>query len=237
MKTFCFCIPVRLGTFILSLMSTLSFALSTFAIFFQLRRLSNPPKSLLIPAIIYGGTTALWTILSLFGFIGTLLAKRSFVNAYRRSYIWALGLYIGMGVFYLIMLFTNKNEIQNDCIKALKNANNQNQESLCSDLVSTNRYIFLGIFIFQVLVSFWFYSIIAKYVEQLEESGYKNMGRNTRGGMSFYGNVGKSDGTGGPMPVYQPVTNPMASESKTGLVDDDDKYTDRDGAHYTVPYN
>ncbi|KAH8924513.1 hypothetical protein BT69DRAFT_1280495 [Atractiella rhizophila] len=256
-RHFLFCLPVRFGVFILSLFGFLGNALTAFGIFFQLRRLDSPPKSILIPAIVYGSIAAICSLLSLLGFFGSIFRNRRLVKAFAWAQTYQLGVYIATGVFYIVFLFTNRDKIERDCLKALDKVDNA--DDICHDLSSTNRYIFLAVFIVQIFIQFYLIHITRSYVRQLEETSYKAL-QTSRGfpTSTLFGNQPRSSVSGdrvpatpsGPMPSYHPIMNPGANSSRTGLVTgerkehygdekDDLERADDDGPYsspYQVPY-
>jgi len=205
-KTFLFCLPVRLGVLLLSLLGLAAYGLIAFGVFFQLRRLNNPAKIILIPAIIFGVASAISALSSLVGFIGAVFARRGLVKFYSRMLIWVFLFNTGVGIFYIVFLFTKKSQIENDCLQELVGVNNANK--ICTDVASTNRWIFLGAFLASVVIELYLLAIVRRYAAQLEETSYKYIRRSQA--TSLLGNQAgsRSVNDSGPLQPYNPIFNP-----------------------------
>lgn len=88
MKTFCCCLPTRLGVLLLSPL-TLCFAAacSTISLYALFRYLDDLALSQRICLAVIGFSTAFLALTSLFGFIGAIVAKRQCVSVYNLS-LW-----------------------------------------------------------------------------------------------------------------------------------------------------
>ncbi|KAH9829892.1 uncharacterized protein C8Q71DRAFT_393264 [Rhodofomes roseus] len=173
-RHFCFCIPVRAGVF---LFSVLSFLLSGFvsavtwyAVHLVLTKAdgyANVPKRSEIILIVVASIFTLMTLTSFFGFIGSITRNRRFVKSYSAmSIILFIASLVSSGLF-LWTLYTEKN-ITTDCV--VSNANNNLSIDQCDTHVSkAGKIIITVVLSVLILVHLYIVVVIRRYVEQLED--------------------------------------------------------------------
>jgi len=161
------CLPVRLGVFILALCMFLLSGLLAAILWFGLAadKITLDTRQKIAIGIV-AATMTVAAIISLFGFIGTIMRKHSFVSAYSSSLNWLLGVSLVVGIFYIVDLFRlPKQTFINDCING---STDQNTINTCQH-VSEVRFVAMGIIIVSWLLQLYECIIVASYVIQLQE--------------------------------------------------------------------
>jgi len=168
--TFLCCIPVRVGVVFLSLLGVLGgIAMAVFAII-QMKHspdTTGNKVSLIIQIIIY----ILLAILSVFGLIGAISRKRSFV----RSYLWMvfvhLLLSIGLGIYAIVHNFKDAPKYIDECVSG---SEDPSVLKSCEDGSKLFKGIMIAVFIFVWLLEIWACSIVNSYSNQLREEEVKD---------------------------------------------------------------
>jgi len=178
-RYFCCCIPVRLAVFITSLLAFLSSALSAGAFFWFVHAIDTRPDLLngtnvkitsgaRIGIIVAGVILSLIALISLFGFIGSVVRNRRMVRAYS-TLAWICFLFsVGLTAYSFYLVFAKSSVIQ--CY------DQDLKEVSCSSVLTTGRKIgFIVGSVIVLLIQLYICIVIGRYVEQLEdEQAYKN---------------------------------------------------------------
>jgi len=118
-RHFCFCIPVRAAVFIFSFLSFLATAAVAALAWFTTYEIDkknqtdpnfeNVTNSAKIIIIVIGGVFTVMSLVSLFGFVGSVTRNRRFVEAYS-SLLWVL-FFVSCAAsgLYLYFVFSGKN--------------------------------------------------------------------------------------------------------------------------------
>jgi len=191
-RYFCCCIPVRAAVFITSLLSFAGSALAAGAFFWLVHTIDTRPDLLndsqvkvssgaRIGIIVAGVVLAIIAVISLFGFIGSVIRNRRMVRAYS-TLVWICFLFsLALTGFTFYLVFSKSSLIQ--CYdKDLK-------EISCSSVLNTGRKVgFVISNVIGLLFQLYVCVIIRRYVEQLEdEQAYKSdFGLNNKKSTSYY---------------------------------------------------
>jgi len=162
-NTFLCCIPVRVGVVFLSLLGTLGgAAMAVFAII-QMKHspgTTGNKVALVIQIVIY----ILLAIVSVFGLIGAILRKRSFV----RSYLWMVFLHlllsIGLGIYAIVHNFQDASKYIDECASG---SDDPDVLKSCQDGSKLFKGIMIAVFIFVWLLEIWACRIVNSYSNQL----------------------------------------------------------------------
>lgn len=215
MRTFCCCIPVRLGVLLLSPLTTVVAALLAYTQLFQLIHYAAQYDT--FEKAIRGalaGITILIALASVFGFIGSLVAGRRLVSFYSNMLWVGLLAFVVVGAIEIWQLFNNKQDFINTCENRTQlNTGNAEIQSLfgstyegaadeiCQKAADASAIIVAVLFGILVLVLMWLIGIVTKYKHQLQqekashhhrggvESGYYPPPSRSNRGM--FGNIGK----------------------------------------------
>jgi len=178
-RHFCCCIPVRAAVFISSLLCLLGSGVAAAAFFWLVHTVDTRPDLLnetqvkitsgaRVGIIVAGVIFAIIAVISLFGFIGSVIRNRRMVKAYSVLVWICFLLSLAMTVFTSYLVFSNS--------KLLQCYDKDLSEVSCSSVFSTGRKIgFLISNIISLLIYLYICVVIRRYVDQLEdEQVYKN---------------------------------------------------------------
>ncbi|KZT54655.1 hypothetical protein CALCODRAFT_473171 [Calocera cornea HHB12733] len=168
METFCCCIPVRFGVFILSLLTAFGGAIISAASWIQFAKLGvdadTAQKAILIASGgIYGGLA----LFSLFGFVGAIFASRGLVKSY--SVIlwinWLLTLVAGGLAIWQLFRSNSVDTVVDSCQATDPTAS----VSDCTDAFKIVRIVYICIFAVLELIILYACVIVSRYVDQLSQ--------------------------------------------------------------------
>jgi hypothetical protein len=191
-RHFCCCIPVRAAVFLSSLLSLIGSGLGAGAFFWLVHTVDTRPDLLndsqvkitsgaRIGLIIAGVVLAIIALISLFGFVGSVIRNRRMVKAYS-ILVW-MGFFssLALTAFAFYLVFSKSTLIE--CYDS------NNNEVPCSSIFSTGRKV---AFVISNVIGLFFHLyvcvVIRRYVEQLEdEQVYRNdFGVNKKNNTSYY---------------------------------------------------
>lgn len=226
MRTFCCCIPVRLGALILAPITAVVAALLAYT---QLYLLINHQSQYdTFEKAIRGalaGITILIALSSIFGFIGSLLARRKMVSFYSNMLWIGLLIFVVLGGIDLWQLFSHRDSTAQRC-ETNVNAKTQDlqsffgisiqstQDDACKKLATTTAIVVTVLFAILVLILMWLIGIVTKYKHQLQHDAshkFPNTFPPSRQSHRF-GNIGKSSNS------YQAAETREVDEAGTGLL-------------------
>lgn len=190
-RHFCCCIPVRAAVFISSLLSLIGSGLGAGAFFWLVHTVDTRPDLLKdnqvkvtsgarIGLIVAGVVLAIIALISLFGFIGSVIRNRRMVKTYS-VLVW-IGFFssLALTAFAFYLVFSGSTLIE--CYDS-------NDNSVpCSSFFDTGRKAgFVICNVIGLLFHLYVCVIIRRYVEQLEdEQAYKNDFGVKRQNQSYY---------------------------------------------------
>jgi len=168
--TCCVIIPVRIGVFIVSTLFLIGSTIFAIGGWYgalhreKVHMTKNQETSIVFFSLSH---TAL-AIFSLFGLIGAIIKRRSFVSAYSSVMSCHLGFSLGISVYFIYTLFFKVGEEDvNNCIA--NHSKDSNKEEECKKDFHYFRSMLIGFSIIFWLLQFWGYLIVAQYVSQLKE--------------------------------------------------------------------
>ncbi|KZT57810.1 hypothetical protein CALCODRAFT_508516 [Calocera cornea HHB12733] len=199
MYTFCCCLPVRFGAFALSALTAVVSVMISVGMFVALKKQGSgipaAEKAVLIVAGIVWGVLFLFSV---FGFVGTVSARRTFVLVYSRM-LW---------IHWFLSTFVGSILIWNLCRKSFHTSYlaqceaedpTNNTTAVCEHGLQVGRGVFIAIFVVFQLITLYACVIVSRYVKQLqEEQDHKAIRKmeNTLANMSYaYTNQANSFGT------------------------------------------
>jgi len=173
-RKFCFCLPVRLGVFVVSLITMTVGAIIGAIGWMQVVSLRQHPVELgdEIGAYIHASMFSLLGLLSVFGFVGSLVRQRGLVVAYSVGIAIHLGLSFASGIFAMYNLFkpSSQNSIE-ECLKAAGTQGDSPEETkrICETGSAIAKGIIVAIYVITWLLQIYAFFVIERYAEQLEE--------------------------------------------------------------------
>jgi hypothetical protein len=180
-RTFCFCLPVRLGVFVLTILGMFGGGLLAVVGWMQSLKLQGTlPKSNEVAMFIHSGLYTLLALVSIFGFIGAIVRHRTMVYIFFVILVAHLTFSIFSGAFALYNLFHSIGDdaIQKCIDSAANTTDGQTPTSPddCRHGFDVVRGVAVGVFILVWLLEIWGCFITNSYVNQLEDE----MEANTR---------------------------------------------------------
>lgn len=208
MRTFCCCIPVRLGVLLLSPVTAVAAALLAYTQLFLLIHYQaqyDTFEKAICGAL--AGITILIALASLFGLLGSILARRSMVAFYSNMLWLGLLIFVVLGGIEIWQLFSHKEAFARSCENRTdrKTENLQNlfgvslqgqTDEACRKVADVSAIAVTILFGILVLILLFLVNIVSKYKHQLAErdaaydSSYPSAGRSGRS--RVFGNIGTS---------------------------------------------
>lgn len=203
MRTFCCCIPVRLGVLILSPLTVIAATLLAYTQLYLLLNYQSQYDT--FTKAIRGalaGITILIALSSLFGLLGALFARRSMVSFYSNMLWLGLIIFTVLGAIDIWQLFRNKDDFSRKCQTEtqLKPQDLQSflgisldgtRDQACKKLANVSAIVVAILFGILVLVLMWLIGIVTKYKHQLQERDASYSGEYQKPPSRIFGNIGK----------------------------------------------
>ncbi|CAE6377838.1 unnamed protein product [Rhizoctonia solani] len=195
-RHFCCCLPVRLGVFVLSFGSILTAGAYAAAIWYTVYMTKNQREAKLdkpqeVAFVVTGSIYTFLFVLSIFGFIGAAIRKRSFVSAYAQALWYMVGFQLASGAFFIYTLYRQKEVTIQKCMDELKATNppaDLDLRKACSVASTTWKIMYIIIFVISLLLHGYAALIVSRYVEQLSaEQSYRHTHKSTSAAFSTPG--------------------------------------------------
>ncbi|KAI0260776.1 hypothetical protein BC834DRAFT_899314 [Gloeopeniophorella convolvens] len=168
-RKFCCCIPVRFGVFIMSTLGLIGGSIIAAVGWHgathkdQAHLTKNQEISLIIASLSY----TILAMVSLFGLIGTIIKRRSYISLYNTLVWFHLGFNIATGAYFIYTLFHKVGDSDvNNCING---STDKFKEDVCKKAFEVGRGITIGLYVLFWLIELWGCIIVADYVSQLQE--------------------------------------------------------------------
>jgi len=173
-KFFC-CLPVRLGVFVLSLLSMIGGSFTAAAGWIQVSQLQQNPlgRDETIALYVHSGMFTILALVSVFGFIGVIIKNRRMVSSFAVALAITLGLSVASGIFTLYSLFKqDPSSAIAQCLSASTDATADG----CKSGINIMKGVMIAIYVLTWLIQLYFYFIVERYVDQLDD---EEMAKNT----------------------------------------------------------
>ncbi|KAJ7594727.1 hypothetical protein C8J56DRAFT_855185 [Mycena floridula] len=166
-RTFCCCLPVRLGTFIIAILGLFVGGLVSIGAIIQYKNTWNPDTTTkvayAIVIIVYG----LYAILSILAIVGAAGKKRGLIKAFFGYLTVHVILSIASGAFSLYVYFQSAPDRVNRCINSSSGSFVAVQA--CKQGMNVAKGVIVTLFILLWLMEIWGCVIVNDYAKQLEE--------------------------------------------------------------------
>ncbi|KAG8914396.1 hypothetical protein FRC01_004096 [Tulasnella sp. 417] len=158
--------------------------------------------------IVIGVILTIYTLFSVFGFIGSIFRKRALVALYSTVLWFLLGANLGIAIYMSYSAIRRRNDLADQCANDAKNnqdnfiADQQNKitDAACDAASKIGIAVYIIVAVVQLLIQLYCCIIVKRYVEQLtEEQGFKQHVAGNR--------VAKDAGSFGSYYPHQPLTN------------------------------
>ncbi|KIK67035.1 hypothetical protein GYMLUDRAFT_847490 [Collybiopsis luxurians FD-317 M1] len=164
--TFCCCIPVRFGVFVISILGMGLGGLLAVAGLIQLKNIGDVPMSEKWPYIVQVVVYGLYAIISVTAFFGATCRNLSTIKSYAVVLAIHLVFSIASGGFSLYHYFKDSPHVVADCING---SMDQIKIEACKQGEDVVKGVMVGVFIFVWLMELWGVFIVREYGYQLEE--------------------------------------------------------------------
>ncbi|KII92578.1 hypothetical protein PLICRDRAFT_37348 [Plicaturopsis crispa FD-325 SS-3] len=174
-RTFCCCLPVRLGVVLMSLFTILLAGAGSILFWFETGD-SNLTEQYRAIFILAGVVESLLFLVSILGFAGAIARKQLFVHIY--AIFLYFHLLVNVGVLGYVAWMINHaahNDILAACQKGVKDAGAQDQ---CSDLIQIVQGVFAGVAGLSILIELYGAFIATRYFRLLRNE--KRIDRQSR---------------------------------------------------------
>ncbi|KAG9084802.1 hypothetical protein FS749_004940 [Ceratobasidium sp. UAMH 11750] len=194
-RHFCCCLPVRLGVFVLSLLSLVGGGIYAAAVWYAYYQSTKDTSVSLTTAqkiafIVSGIVYSILAVASLLGFIGAIGRKRGLVATYSTFMWFHLAAQVAIGAFFIYAIFQNNDELVNQCRDQVNKINNANRaanpnagavnpDDVCRVFTKWGRVGAIVSLVVILLIELYCCFIVSRYVAQLsDEQSFRAVNRN-----------------------------------------------------------
>jgi hypothetical protein len=167
-RTFCCCLPVRLGVFILTIFNLFGGLIIAIVGWKQVSELRKTPLSTAdeVALILHSASFSVLATISLLGFIGAIIKHRALVSTFGVMLLVFLCLSIAAGVYTMLSLFHNNAQA---LVQACLDGNSTLDRATCQATAKIIEIIVVVIYAIVWLLQLWGYVIVINYCHQLDE--------------------------------------------------------------------
>ncbi|KAF9012388.1 hypothetical protein BDQ17DRAFT_1343794 [Cyathus striatus] len=163
--TFCCCLPVRMGVISMSILGILVAGVLSLILWFEVATTPDMSSGEKAAFVIAGLVETFLFAASIFGFVGAVVRKQTFVQVY--AYIIYVHFVLNLGVaaflLYEVTRFSSNAAVA-ACQKTIKNEQAQEQ---CSGFLSIATGVYWAISVLVLLIELYGAIIVTRYVNQL----------------------------------------------------------------------
>jgi len=170
-RTFCCCLPVRLGVFLLSLLAMVGGSLIAAFSWIQISQLSQHPlgKTDVIALWIQAPIFTILAFLAVFGFLGAVIRNRGMISSFAVALAIHLGFSIASGAFSLYTVFSrNSQDLLDTCRQNAADASDDTTQA-CKNGIIILKAVTVVVYVFIWLIQLYAYFVVERYVEQLDD--------------------------------------------------------------------
>jgi len=162
-RTFCCCIPTRIGTVLIAIFGLLGGGALAIAGGLNAHNIQGSKVSIAISVAIYG----ILSILSLVGLIGAIARKLTLIKIYFAMLFAHLMFSLGVGIYALFRIFRDGHIFIDNCVVA--NSSVANATKVCYDGLRVIKGVGVSLFIVFWLFEIWGCVIVNSYTNQLAD--------------------------------------------------------------------
>jgi len=170
-QTFCCCLPVRFGVFLLSLLGLAGGGFVAAVGWIQLSHLNEHPLGKIdqIALWIQSSLFSLLALLAIFGFIGAMIKNRGMVSGFATGIAIHLGFSIIASCFAIYAMFKrNSQAILDKCIQRANDNSDATVQS-CKKGIILIKALVVVIYVLTWIIQLYAYFVVERYVDQLDE--------------------------------------------------------------------
>jgi len=170
-RTFCFCLPVRFGVFLLSILALGGGGFVSVIGWIKISHLKDHPlgKNDEIALWVQTSMFSLLALLAIFGFLGALIKSRGMVSGFASGLAIHLVFSIASGVFAIYAMFTRDSQEALD--KCIEKANDNSDATVqsCKKAIILLKALVVAIYVLVWFIQLYAYFVVDRYVDQLDE--------------------------------------------------------------------
>ena len=133
--------------------------------------------------VVAGSIYSFLFFLSILGFIGAIIRKRSLVSAYAQALWYMVGFQLGAGAFFIYTLYRQKDSNIEKCMTEVRASNPSvdfDVRQACEIATKAMKIGYICVFVFTLLLHGYCALIVSRYVEQLSnEQSYRHTAKST----------------------------------------------------------
>ncbi|KAF8816411.1 hypothetical protein BYT27DRAFT_7248291 [Phlegmacium glaucopus] len=176
-RTFCCCLPVRLGVFILSLLALIAGSFISAVGWIQISQLKQHPvsKANEIALWIQSSMFSFLALLAVFGFLGAMIKNRGMISGFAVALAIHLGFSVASGIFSIYTMFAHDTSGSLDtCIQSATKDLDATQVSDgitkgCKQALIVLKAVLVAVYVLTWLIQLYAYFIVERYADQLDE--------------------------------------------------------------------
>jgi hypothetical protein len=170
-RTFCCCLPVRLGVFLLSLLALAGGAFLAVFGWIQLSQLKQHPLGKIdeISLWIQSSLFSLLAVLAIFGFFGAMIKNRGMVSGFAIAIAIHLGFSIAAGCFSIYAMFARDSQAALDSCLQIANDDSDATMQSCKKGLIIIKAVTVVIYVLIWFIQLYAYFVVERYVDQLDE--------------------------------------------------------------------
>jgi len=170
-RTFCCCLPVRFGVFLLSLLALAGGGLLAIVGWMQLSHLKEHPlgNTDQIALWIQTSVFSLLAVLAIFGLFGAMIRNRGMVSSFAIAIAIHLGFSIASGCFSIYTMFARNSQATLDSCMEKANDDSDATMQSCKSALILIKALMVVIYVSIWLVQLYAYFVVERYVDQLDE--------------------------------------------------------------------
>ncbi|KAF8070510.1 hypothetical protein FPV67DRAFT_1487667 [Lyophyllum atratum] len=165
-KTFCCCLPVRMGVIIMSLLGILFGGVLSIVLWFEVASTADMTSGERAGFVIAGLVESVLLVASVLGFVGAIVRKQLFVQIY--AYFIYVHFLLNLGVAaYLLYLVTHFSS--SAAVKAChETIQNQQAKDQCTGLLKIARGVYFAVASIVLLVELYLALVVTRYLNQVK---------------------------------------------------------------------
>jgi len=177
---FCFCLPLRLGAFLISLCQLIVVGLLAAAGWYALESMRGHLPVHLKGAFIFSALYySLLSITALIGLFGTIARNAGLLSTYAYYLAWSTGVQAVIDIIQLILFFTQSRQtLIKNCIDG---STDQEIQNICNNSFNNSKWSLLVSMIIGLIIQLWAAYIVSSYAKKLEQEKSWRSGRDTSG--------------------------------------------------------
>ncbi|KAI9462618.1 hypothetical protein F5148DRAFT_217030 [Russula earlei] len=167
-RHFLCCLPLRLGTLLISVAQLLLAGLVAAGSWYTLTGMrGHLPAPLKIIIITNGAYYTILALSALVGFLGTIARNASLLSTYAFYLGWSIGMQIIIDAVYLWAFFSQSREsLVNRCIDG---STDQDIQNICNESFNSGKWSLIVGMVIGLIIQIWASYIVSSYAKKLQD--------------------------------------------------------------------